>query len=165
MSSQLKSRDGGLRSERRLLIVTGAVVGAAGALLLPLIWVGIWGVVGGLDGAGVGEWLVISLVYAVPAAVVFALLGLASGVVSSLIWAERRRLGTGPARVWAAVAAALIVGIPAAVGLLVLFESALAALALGAIAAIVAGFSVVVTIGRLMTRGESVVPQASLLGP
>jgi hypothetical protein len=79
------------RSDVRVLVGTGAAVGAGCALLLPIVWMVVWGAFAGLDGAGIAGWVVIALVYAVPAAVAFALIGAVAGLVSASLWRQRHR--------------------------------------------------------------------------
>jgi hypothetical protein len=81
------------RSDGRVLVLAEALVGAGGALILPVLWVVVWGAFGGLGGGGIAEWILICLVYAVPAAVAFALIGAVAGFISASLWRQRLRWG------------------------------------------------------------------------
>lgn len=81
------------RSDVRVLVGSGATVAAGYALLLPIVWIVVWDAFAGLDGAGIAGWVVIALAYAVPAAVVCALIGAVAGLVSASLWRQRPRWG------------------------------------------------------------------------
>lgn len=74
------------RSDAQILIRTGALVGSGCSLVLPVLWMVVWGLLGAVDAPTTATWVVISLIYAIPAALVFALVGAAAGSVTSMIW-------------------------------------------------------------------------------
>lgn len=140
------------RSDVRVLVGTGAMVGAGCALLLPISWMVVWGAFAGLDGAGIGEWVVISLVYAVPAAVVFALIGAAAGFVSASLWRQRHRWGRARSQASAVSATAAFVGVPAGLAVGLLIGDPLSGTTVGLVAASAAGVTAVLCLRRLARR-------------
>lgn len=142
------------RSDGRVLVSTGALVGAGSALILPILWVVVWGAVSGLDGGGIAEWILISLVYAVPAAVAFALLGAVAGLISASLWRQRPRWGRSRSHALAAAAAAAIVGISAGMAVGILTEAVFSGVVIGLMAALGAGVTAGLTLRRL-ARGET----------
>ncbi|MBF4599302.1 hypothetical protein ITJ55_00600 [Frigoribacterium sp. VKM Ac-1396] len=140
------------RSDVRVLVGTGAAVGAGCALLLPIVWMVAWGAFAGLDGAGIAGWVVISLVYAVPAAVVFALVGAVAGLVSALLWRQRHRWGRSRSQACAAAATATIVGISAGPATGLLLDDPLSGAIIGLVAASGASLAAASTLRRLARR-------------
>ena len=144
------------RSDGRVLVFTGALVGAGSALILPIVWVVAWGAVSGLDGGGIAEWILISLVYAVPAAVAFALLGAVAGFISASLWRQRHRWGRSRSQVLAAsaaaAAAAAVVAISAGMAVGLLTGTALFGVVIGLIAASGAGLTAGLSLRRLARR-------------
>lgn len=140
------------RSDVRVLVFTGALVGAGSALILPILWVVVWGAVSGLGGGGIAEWILISLVYAVPAAVAFALLGAVAGFISASLWRQRHRWGRSRSQVLAASAAAAVVAISAGMAVGLLTGTALFGVVIGLIAASGAGLTAGLSLRRLARR-------------
>jgi hypothetical protein len=140
------------RSDVRVLVGTGAMVGAGCALLLPNLWMVVWGAFAGLDGAGIAGWVVISLVYAVPAAVVFALIGAVAGLVSASLWQQRHRWGRSRSQASAVSATAAVVGISAGLAMGLLIGDPLSGAAVGLVAASAAGFTAGLSLRRLARR-------------
>lgn len=143
------------RSDVRLLVGTGAAVGAGCALLLPIVWMVVWGAFAGLDGAGIAGWVVIALVYAVPAAVVFALIGAVAGLVSASLWRQRHRWGRLRSQTSAVLATAAVVGVSAGLALGLLLGDPLSGATVGLIAALGAGLTAALTLRRLARREAS----------
>ena len=143
------------RSDVRVLVGTGAAVGAGCALLLPIVWMVVWGAFAGLDGAGIAGWVVIVLVYTVPAAVVFALIGAVAGLVSASLWRQRPRWGRSRSRTSAVMATAAVVGISAGLALGLFFDDPLSGATVGLIAASGAGLTAALTLRRLARREAS----------
>lgn len=141
------------RSDARFLVFTGATVGAGGALLLPIVWMTAWGAIGGLDGAGVAEWVVVSLVYAIPAALAFALIGAVAGLVNASLWRQRHRWGEVKSQASAVAATAAIVGISASLAVGLLTGAAYSGAFMGLFAASAAGLTAAVSLRRLARRG------------
>ncbi|MBD8585946.1 hypothetical protein IFT90_15430 [Frigoribacterium sp. CFBP 8766] len=140
------------RSDGRVLVFTGALVSAGSALILPIVWVVAWSAVSGLDGGGIAEWILISLVYAVPAAVAFALLGAVAGFISASLWRQRHRWGRSRSQVLAASAAAAVVAISAGMAVGLLTGTALFGVVIGLIAASGAGLTAGLSLRRLARR-------------
>jgi len=140
------------RSDVRVLVGTGAMVGAGCALLLPISWMVVWGAFAGLDGAGIAEWVVISLVYAVPAAVVFTLIGAAAGLVSASLWRQRHRWGRARSQASAVSATAAFVGVPAGLAVGLLIGDPLSGTTVGLVAASAAGVTAGLCLRRLARR-------------
>lgn len=140
------------RSDGRVLVFTGALVGGGSALILPIVWVVAWGAFSGLDGGGIAEWILISLVYAVPAAVAFALLGAVAGFISASLWRQRHRWGRSRSQVLAASAAAAVVAISAGMAVGLLTGTALFGVVIGLIAATGAGLTAGLSLRRLARR-------------
>jgi hypothetical protein len=140
------------RSDVRVLVGTGAAVGAGCALLLPIVWIVVWGAFAGLDGAGIAGWVVIALVYAVPAAAVFALIGAVAGLVSASLWRQRPRWGRSGSQTSAVVATAAVVGISAGLALGLFFGDPLSGAIVGLIAASGAGLTAGLSLRRLARR-------------
>ena len=140
------------RSDVRVLVGTGAAVGAGCALLLPIVWIVVWGAFAGLDGAGIAGWVVIALVYAVPAAAVFALIGAVAGLVSASLWRQRPRWGRSGSQTSAVVATAAVVGISAGLAIGLLLGDPLSGATVGLVAASAAGFTAALALRRLARR-------------
>ncbi|WP_156357399.1 hypothetical protein [Frigoribacterium sp. Leaf263] len=140
------------RSDVRVLVGTGAAVGAGCALLLPIVWIVVWSALAGLDGAGIAGWIVIALVYAVPAAAVFALIGAVAGLVSASLWRQRPRWGRSRSQTSAVVAAAAVVGISAGLALGLFFGDPLSGAIVGLVAASGAGLTAGLSLRRLARR-------------
>ena len=142
------------QSDVRVLVGTGAAVGAGCALLLPIVWMVVWGAFAGLDGAAIAGWVVIALVYAVPAALVFALVGVVAGLISASLWRQRHRWGRSRSRTLAVLATAAVVGISASLALGLFFGEPLSSAIVGLVAASGAGLTAGLSLLRL-ARGEA----------
>ncbi|TWX40132.1 hypothetical protein ES689_01215 [Frigoribacterium sp. ACAM 257] len=140
------------RSDVRVLVGTGAVVGAGCALLLPIVWMVVWGAFAGLDGAGIAGWVVIALVYAVPAAVAFALIGAVAGLGCASLWRQRHRWGRARSRTSAVSAAAAVIGVPAGLAMGLLVGDPLSGATVGLVAATGAGVTAGSSLRRLARR-------------
>jgi hypothetical protein len=140
------------RSDVRVLVGTGAAVGAGCALLLPIVWMVVWGAFAGLDGAGIAGWVVIALVYAVPAAVAFALIGAVAGLVSASLWRQRHHWGRSRSQASAVLATAAVVGISAGLALGLLIGDPLSGATVGLVAASGAGLTAGLSLRRLARR-------------
>ena len=140
------------RSDVRVLVGTGAAVGAGCALLLPIVWMVAWGAFAGLDGAGIAGWVVIALVYAVPTAVVFALIGAVAGLVSASLWRQRHRWGRSRSQTSAVLATAAVVSISAGLALGLLLGDPLSGATVGLVAASTAGLTAGLSLRRLARR-------------
>ncbi|MDY0892776.1 hypothetical protein [Frigoribacterium sp. CFBP9030] len=140
------------RSDGRVLVLTGALIGAGGALILPVLWVVVWSAFGGLDGGGITEWILICLIYAVPAAVAFALIGAVAGFICASLWRQRLRWGRSRSQALAASAAAAVVGISAGIAVGLLTQAVFSGAFIGLIAALSAGITAVLSLRRLARR-------------
>lgn len=140
------------RSDARTLIGTGALVGSGCALVLPVLWVALWGLFGAVDVTTTITWVVISLIYAVPAAIVFALVGAVAGMVTSWLWRQRDRWGRWRSQAAAIVVTGAIVGICAGLALALLLNSVFTGVTVGLIAAAVASAAAGLSLRRLERR-------------
>lgn len=152
MSIALKRPARAQRSDGCVLVSTGATVGAGGALILPVLWLVVWGAFGGLDSGGIAEWILICLVYAVPAAVAFALIGAVAGLISASLWRQRLRWGRSRSQALAASAAAAIGGISAGIAVGLLTQAVFSGAFIGLIAALSAGITAGLSLRRLARR-------------
>jgi hypothetical protein len=140
------------RSDMRVLVGTGAAVGAGCALLLPIVWMVVWGAFAGLDGAGIAGWVVVALIYAVPGALIFALIGAVAGLASAWLWRQRHRWGRSRSRTSAVLSTAAVVGISAGLALAFLTGDPLFGATVGLVAASGAGLTAGLSLRRLARR-------------
>jgi uncharacterized membrane protein YfcA len=112
----------------------------------------VWGSFGAVDVPTTITWVVISLIYAIPAALVFALVGAAAGFVTSLLWRQRRRWGKTRSQAAAIVVTGAIVGTCAGLALALLLSSAPTGLVVGVVTAAVASAAAGLSLRRLDRR-------------
>jgi cobalamin synthase len=112
----------------------------------------VWGLLGAVDAATTATWVVISLIYATPAALVFALVGAAAGSVTSLLWGQRHRWGKNRSQAAASIVTGVLVGSCAGLAIALLMSSAPTGVVVGLVAAIVASVTAFVTLRKLDRR-------------
>lgn len=142
------------RSDAQILIRTGALVGSGCSLVLPVLWMVVWGLLGAVDAPTTATWVVISLIYTIPAALVFALVGAAAGSVTSMMWRQRHRWGKTRSQAAASIVTGVLVGSCAGLAIALLMSSASTGFLVGLITAIVASATACVTLRKLDRRAR-----------
>ncbi len=97
-------------------------------------------------------WVVISLIYAIPAAILFALVGAGAGIVTSWLWRQCDRRGKPRSQAAAIIVTGGTVGMCAGLALTWLLNSVFTGASVAPVAAVVASAVAGLSLRRLNRR-------------